>query len=249
MNDRIFYDSVDPTRIPRNAEGVCGYVDGRYRWSDAGWNLFPNAVKARIAVFSTTNDGHVLDVEPGNATPAQSVDWVLLRRSMGIDPSVYMNTSTWPEVRSAFRARRIMEPHYWVAQYDNVRIIPPGAVAKQFYNNDALGYDMSVVSGFWPGIDKPPVPRPVNTSPAWVGADFVYNPNRAIQYDVRVQVWQRQMRHRGWNIQEDGFYGPKSQQICLDFQKDSTAHGWPLTEDGIVGQHTWEATWDRPISN
>jgi hypothetical protein len=150
------YDGVDATRLPVSAQLVAGYVDGLYTWSAADWDRFPHSVKVRVAVFSTTNDGQVLDVEPGNATPAQSVDWVLMRRRAGVDPTVYMNMSTWPTVRSAFQARGVAEPHYWVAEYDGVETIPAGAVAKQYYNNNDLGYDLSVVADYWPGVDASP---------------------------------------------------------------------------------------------
>lgn len=151
---RTMYDGVDASRLPANAQLVGGYVDGAYAWSAADWARFPRSVKVRIAVFSSTNDGEVLDVEPGNATPAESVDWVLMRRRAGADPTVYMNTSTWPTVRSAFSARQVAEPHYWVAQYDGITALPAGAVAKQYYNNNQAGYDLSVVADYWPGVDS-----------------------------------------------------------------------------------------------
>lgn len=151
---RTMYDGIDASRLPTNAQLVGGYVDGNYRWSDADWARFgASTVKVRIAVFSTTNDGIILDVEPGNATPAQSVDWVIMRRDAGVDPTVYMNTSTWDIVRSAFQARGVAEPHYWVAQYDNIATVPSGAVGKQYFNSDSLGYDLSVVADYWPGVD------------------------------------------------------------------------------------------------
>lgn len=155
---RTMYDGVDASRLPADAQLVAGYVDGLYVWQAADWARFPTSVKVRIAVFSSTNDGQVLDVEPGNATPAQSVDWVLMRRGAGVDPTVYMNTSTWPTVRAAFNARGVTEPHYWVAEYDGVAALPTGAIAKQYYNDNQAGYDLSVVADYWPGID----PKPVN---------------------------------------------------------------------------------------
>lgn len=153
---RTMYDGVNASRLPANAQLVAGYVDGLYAWSAADWARFPTSVKVRIAVFSSTNDGEVLDVEPGNATPAESVDWVLMRRGAGVDPTVYMNTSTWPTVRAAFNARRVTEPHYWVAQYDGVATLPAGAIAKQYFNDNQAGYDLSVVADFWPGVDPTP---------------------------------------------------------------------------------------------
>ncbi len=157
---RTMYDGVTATRLPVSAAVVGGYVDGLYKWSAADWARFPHSVKVRIAVFATTNDGHVLDVEPGDATPAQSVDWVLMRRKAGVDPTVYMNSSTWQTVRAAFQARRVAEPHYWVAAYDDKAAIPAGAIGKQYYNNDSLGYDLSVVADYWPGVDPRPMPNP-----------------------------------------------------------------------------------------
>jgi len=150
------YDSTTATDIPATAEMVAGYIDGKYAWSDADWARFPTAVKVRIAVSATTEDGHVLDVEPGDATPAQAVGWVTTRRAAGVDPSVYCNASTWPQVAKAFRDAGVGEPHYWIAQYDNDPTIPDGAVAKQYANDDLLGahYDASVVADYWPGVEE-----------------------------------------------------------------------------------------------
>lgn len=153
---RIFYDSVTASRIPRGVQGVMGYDDGLYKWSDKDWGLFPSSVHVHIAVFASTNSGTVLDVERYDASPEEAPGWVKMRRAAGVDPTVYMNTSTWPQVRAAFRNQGVPEPHYWVAQYDNVKIVPDGAIGKQYYNNDALGFDMSVVADYWPGVDPAP---------------------------------------------------------------------------------------------
>lgn len=154
---RIMYDSVTPTAIPRDAEIVAGYLPpSRYAWSAAEWRLFPRAVKVRIAIFASVNDGHVLDVEPGDATPAQAPGWVRMRRAAGVDPTVYCNASTWPAVRAEFRRQRVREPHYWIAKYDNVARLPAGAVAKQYANPPVHGrghFDLSVVADYWPGVD------------------------------------------------------------------------------------------------
>ena len=159
---RLMYDGIntDAHLIPATAQLVAGYVDGLYAWSAADWARFPNAVKVRIAVFATTDDGHVLDCEPGNATPAESVDWVLMRRKAGVDPTVYCGKNTWwGEIRAAFQARGVPEPHYWVADYSvnqTSPAIPAGAIALQY--TDTGPYDLSVVADHWPGIDPKPAP-------------------------------------------------------------------------------------------
>jgi len=142
------YDSVTATAIPTNAAVVAGYVDGAYAWSNADWARFPESVKVRIAVFASTNDGHVLDVEDGDATPAQAPGWVRMRRAAGLDPIVYCNASTWPSVISAFSSAGIAGPPYWIAQYDGSPAIPSGAVAKQYNDPPGSGgeYDISNAS-------------------------------------------------------------------------------------------------------
>lgn len=157
---RIMYDGIDSDAeiIPTNAQLVAGYVDGDYAWSTADWARFPRSVHVRIAVRSRTNAGSVLDVETGDATPAASVDWVLLRRGAGADPTVYCNASTWPAVRAAFHARSVPEPHYWIADYNGSTAIPAGAIAHQYA--EASRWDLSSVADYWPGVDPAPNPTP-----------------------------------------------------------------------------------------
>lgn len=158
MLDGIAADAPAMARYPGAISFAAGYVDGLYKWSAADWALFPNSTHVGIAVFADTDDGIVLDCEPGNCTPAQSVDWVLLRRRAGVDPTVYCNQLDpdvgWPAVRAAFRARGVPEPHYWVANYDvpaSGPRIPVGAVGLQY--EDAGDYDLSIVADYWPGVD------------------------------------------------------------------------------------------------
>lgn len=154
---RLMYDSVTPTDLPKDATLIAGYVDGIYRNVSAIRDHFPHAVVVGIAVDADTNNGIVLDVEKGDATPTQSVHWVVMRRHAGKDPSVYCSASEWNAVKAAFHAAGVAEPHYWIAQWDGVQKVPAGAVAKQ-YKNASPGhhYDTSVVSTYWPGVDPHP---------------------------------------------------------------------------------------------
>lgn len=148
---RTMYDSVNPSRIPRDAEIVAGYVNGPYAWSDTDWALFPNAVHVGIAVRASYNGGQVLDVEKGDATPVQAPGWVKMRREAGIDPTIYCSSSWWSTIGRAFDAAGVPAPHYWIAHYDLNPTVPAGAVAKQYANTS--GYDLSSVHDFWPGVD------------------------------------------------------------------------------------------------
>lgn len=164
---RKMFDSITAADIPADAQMVAGYVNGTFQWSPGDWARFPNAVKVRIATQAYVNDGHVLDIEQGDATPGQAPGWVAMRRAAGVDPTAYCNASTWPLVRAAFQNQGIPEPHYWIAQYDNVASVPAGAVAKQYIDPPTSGghYDLSAVLDYWPGVDSgTPVPTPVNPS-------------------------------------------------------------------------------------
>ena len=158
---RIMYDGIYASDVPAGAQLYASYVDGDWPDYPAMAAKFPNAVHVSVAVTASYNGGKALDVENGDATPAQSVDWVIARRADGQDPTVYCSVSNWPAVKSAFAIRSVSAPHYWVADYslgDNPSI-PDGAVALQY--TDKGGYDISVVADYWPGVD----PVPVTTIP------------------------------------------------------------------------------------
>jgi len=158
---RTMYDAVTAANIPRDAQMVAGYIDRIVLapWTAADWARFPNAIHVTIVKKPTTNDGHVLDVEPGDATPAQAPGWVRMRRDSGADPTVYCDLATWGSVRAAFRNQGVAEPHYWIAHYDgdpswSAGWAESGVVAKQFRGNVPPGVDISSVADHWPGVDS-----------------------------------------------------------------------------------------------
>jgi hypothetical protein len=195
---RTLYDSTTADDIPTTVEVVAGYVDGRYAWSAADWARFPGAVKVRIAVRASTNDGHVLDVEPGDATPVEAPGWVAMRRRAGVDPTVYCNLSDLPTVRAAFDAAGVAQPHYWVARYDGVADIPAGCIAKQYMNDPGSGghWDLSAVADYWPGVD--PAPVSLSSSSTISEEDYAMiripkggaegGPDKAVNYQLAVSM-------------------------------------------------------------
>jgi nucleoid-associated protein YgaU len=151
------YDSITPQDIPSDATMVAGYVDGRYANISAMRRRYPHSVVVGIAAFASTNDGIVLDVEQGDATPTQAVEWVVMRRHAGKVPTVYTSASEWNAVRAAFHAAGVAEPYYWIAQWDGHPSIPSGAIAKQYQQATRdHHYDVSVCSTYWPGVDPAP---------------------------------------------------------------------------------------------
>jgi hypothetical protein len=145
---RTMWDSINPFALPVDADVVAGYIDGKYKWSAAGWSRFsPRTVRVRIAVFATTNDGDVLDIEKGDATPAESSTWVKMRQSSGLlVPSLYFSLGDRVAVANANVGLTYDE---WIAdwggQYPH---IPVGAAACQW---GAFGtYDKSLCQSWWP---------------------------------------------------------------------------------------------------
>jgi nucleoid-associated protein YgaU len=157
---RTMYDTVDAHSAPAGAGLLAGYVNGKYANMDALRKRYPHALLVGIAVTADHDGGVVLDVERGDATPAEAPGWVTMRRHDGVDPTVYCSASIWPQVRAAFHVEHVAEPHYWIAQWDDRAVLPAGAVAKQYINTP--GYDVSVVAAYWPGVDPHPGPPPVH---------------------------------------------------------------------------------------
>lgn len=149
---RTMYDSVTAKDIPAHAAMVAGYVDGKFRWSQADWGRFPHAIKVRIAVSPHTDDGHVLDVEPGDSTPAQAPAWIRMRHAAGLArPTIYCNRSTWPAVRAACKG---LTYEVWIAEWTGHQHGIAGAAACQWATpglGSAGHYDISLVTDDqWP---------------------------------------------------------------------------------------------------
>lgn len=176
------YDSVNAWAIPAAAPMVAGYEDGAYAWSEAAWARFPNAIKVLISVGANPRLARVADVERGDYLPWQAVDFVLLQRSKGIDPTVYVNLSNWAPTQTEFRLRGVPEPHWWLALYDGVAVVPPGAVAKQYANSVYThgNYDLSIVADFWPGVD-------LTYGPSTGGAELLPD-ERAALLNIKAEV-------------------------------------------------------------
>lgn len=155
-----FYDSVTAGNIPSSAQDAAGYVGGFYlSWLPLSQRVPPFACLLKIAV-SASLDGDALDVEKGDATPAQAPAWVQRQSPRpGWKPMVYMDVSSWLSVRQAFLSASQPEPWYWVAGYPSPvptsPVIPEpwlmlGAVLWQYA--DMGPYDLSISSPSFPPL-------------------------------------------------------------------------------------------------
>jgi hypothetical protein len=169
----LMYDGINSlaagiARAFPGAAKVAGYVNGRYAWSQAEWDLFPHADHVTITVRADADEGDVLDVETGDATPAEAAAWIRMRHAAGLyRPTIYCSLSVVPDIRRE-TGSLILGRDYdiWVARYDRSPSEPavPGLPAARFaakqYENDA-DWDISAVYDLeWPHR-QPARPAPV----------------------------------------------------------------------------------------
>jgi hypothetical protein len=106
---------------------------------------FPHAHRLSIAV-NASEDADCLDVETGDATPAEAPAWFHRQIKLGKKlPCLYANTSTMPAVITALAAAGIQRNQYrvWTAHYTGVPHIEPGSDATQWYDK-ALGRNLDI---------------------------------------------------------------------------------------------------------
>jgi len=226
------YDSVTAADIPHDAVAIMGYIDGPYAWATEHWGLFPNAIKIRIAVRATANDGHVLDCEAGDATPGECPGWVAMRKAAGVvRPVIYCNLSTWPAVQQAM-ASAGQTCDYLIAHPSGKPHTFPGAVGCQYsWPNTGSGghFDLSWITdtGWMSGQPTPPVV--VKDNPG-TGTFQAQHPELALgaQGDA--------VRHLQMciGIAADGDFGPQTQAALINVQRIAG-----LGTDGVCGPDTW----------
>lgn len=159
---RTMYDSIAVEALPAGADLYAGYDDGHWPDADAIAAAHPGVPVVRVTVDPGDDEGQVLDVENGDATPGQAPPWVIRRRAAGVEPTVYCSASALPGVRQAFTNAALAEPHWWVADWTEneaataALLAQPGVVAVQYHSGP--GYDVSAVADYWPGVDPAPVP-------------------------------------------------------------------------------------------
>lgn len=121
----------DGAAIPRNAQAVAGYLRGGN--FDQLVARFPKAHHFGIST-SAAVAGDCLDVEGGDASPAQAAVWVEERIRAGqYRPCVYASIDTYmPEVKASLAHLERSSYRLWVAHWTGVAHIEPGYDATQW---------------------------------------------------------------------------------------------------------------------
>jgi hypothetical protein len=138
------YDSVSPGSIPSSSQAVAVYADGNYQASPA--QVGQRGLTLWIDTNGSDTHADVLDVEPGDATPAQAATWVAqkLDGSPNSTAIIYTMRSDWGAVQQAVSQLAWWMPShtkYWIADPTGVPHIVPGSDATQWYWGQ--NYDIS----------------------------------------------------------------------------------------------------------
>jgi len=94
------------------------------------------------------------------------------------------------------------------------------------------------------GVSAPSTPQPSPVQPPVSPAipAFPHIMKRGAKGND-VSRFQQRLKDRGWSISVDGDFGPKTEQIVKQFQKEKG-----LVVDGIVGPITWSKFWTAAVS-
>ena len=132
---RLMYDSVLPGSLPSGSPAAV-YADGPYAAQ-------PSQVAGHQTVLWIDTNGsdpeaNVLDVEPGDATPAGAAQWV--QEKLTAEPKavaiVYTMLSDWQQVKADIAGlppSMQSQVRYWIADPTGVPHVVPGASATQWY--------------------------------------------------------------------------------------------------------------------
>jgi hypothetical protein len=137
------YDSTSPSSVPAG-QHVAAYSNGAYQAT--GTQVQGRGNVLWIDTNGSDTHADALDVEPGDATPAQAAQWVnaKLTATPHSDAIVYTFKSDWPSVQDAIKQLPASEQShvkYWIADPTGTPHIVPGAAATQWYWGS--NYDIS----------------------------------------------------------------------------------------------------------
>jgi hypothetical protein len=122
-------------------------------YATGGYAVAAAAVASRPTIWIDTQGtdpgASVLDIEPGDATPAMAATWVA--QKLAQDPNararLYTMRSEWPAVQAAIATLPSwMQAHvrWWIADPTGVPHMVPGANATQWYWGQS--YDISTAN-------------------------------------------------------------------------------------------------------
>jgi hypothetical protein len=113
---RTMFDAVDAKDVPASGfDLLAGYTNGQYKSYGPLLQRFPNTVVVPIDVLNQPGMGRVLDIETGDATPADAPRWFDNSITLGVHrPTLYYSASLHSAVKGSMGSRKY---DAWIAEY------------------------------------------------------------------------------------------------------------------------------------
>jgi hypothetical protein len=142
----LVYDSVTPGSLPSN-QAAAVYATGAYAASSS--QVASHHSVLWIDANGSDPNANVLDVEPGDATPAGAATWVQahLKAQPHSEAIIYTMRSDWSAVQDAVGGLPSWEQshvRYWIADPTGSPHVVPGSSATQWYWGS--NYDISTAN-------------------------------------------------------------------------------------------------------
>lgn len=142
----LMYDSTMPWTLPAHRD-VAVYANGHYQAATS--QVAGSAQVLWIDVNGSDTSAQVLDVEPGDASPASAARWAKHKLSGSPDTIavIYTMRAEWQATKDAIGtlpAPLRDRVRWWIADPTGVPHIVPGSQATQWYWG--ASYDISTVS-------------------------------------------------------------------------------------------------------
>lgn len=219
-----------------NAPYVAGYLNGTYAWSQADWDLFPKAKHIGITTTASANIGDVLDVETGDATPAQAEAWISGRKMAGyFRPTIYCNLSTVPAVRAGTGKWKLgVDYDLWVAVYDDSQASPyAGSIAKQYASGQ--NWDLNVVYDVnWPYRVEP---KPTPAMPTGFSQTaYPDHTNFGWQASAGAETYDFQLVEGKTQVFRESVTGPNAENVQT---KPGVTYAWHVAALNSYGSSGW----------
>ena len=249
------FDAIDLSQIPVGPAAVGAYVDGRWATAAAAAARFPHAHLLTIAT-SAGSDAETLDIETGDATPADAAAWYARQKARGVQrPCLYasaglMQAAVIPALQLAGINRA--DVRLWAAHYSGRHICGPGTCGELSIDADGCQWtdrafgrslDQSMLLPDFFAVTAPaptPIPQPSPAplpapAPNWLEAIVRELPTlQQGSSGEDVKTVQALATARGHAAAIDGSFGPATHDAVVAAQQD---HG--IATDGVVGPITW----------
>lgn len=256
MTTITMYDAIDISQIPSGATAVAGYTAGKWPTAAHLAATFPHTQLLTIAV-TAADDAECLDIETGDATPADAAGWYERQKARGITrPCLYasagmMDSDVVPVILAAGIARtsvRLWSAHYTLEPH----ICGPASCREMSIEADgtqwtdrAMGraLDESLLAADFFATTPPPAQNWTDAMIADLPTLVQGNADKAgaVQYVRRMQALVKVIGDvnklpAASAVAVTGTYDRTTWLGVLAIQKM-----FGLAEDGQVGELTWSA--------